>query len=87
MNIRRPWIFHLGPFIAPYMARAELDRLSDGLTRDEFVDKCWQLRTEAAKPVQGSRRKGWPRTCKVGKVYVLPGSASNVTTLKRRAKP
>lgn len=47
-------------FPVPYNHRHELDLIAHGMSREEYVDKIWQLRNEAFGPVKKSNRRKWP---------------------------
>lgn len=83
----RPWLFQIGPISCPTEAREELNAISTGLSRDEYVDKVWLTRIETMPPKKRPRSKTWPPTCRTERGFVLPKRRLNNVTPIRKPKP
>lgn len=68
----RPWLLNLGPMLISCDAREELQAIGYGLTPEEFADKIWDRRIEAAPTVRKSHRKKWPMRKPESNVTQLP---------------
>jgi hypothetical protein len=84
-----PWLLTLRPMVIPTDARGEMWMLAAGRTQTEYLDKAWGARVAAGKPVKRPRSRSWPKSCREARkgAYMLPQTASNVTPMKRKAKP